>query len=106
MARRLGRLLRHVLQFWLDQLSVGLNRGHGGFTDSLKGIGVFQAYYQTHQLKKMSPSTVSWITSLEVFMMFVGVRQLQVLSWAMILFYSSDLSWPNIPSGPALGQNI
>lgn len=35
-------------------------------------IGVFQAYYQTNQLKHLSPSTVSWITSLEVFTMFVG----------------------------------
>lgn len=37
------------------------------------GIGVFQAYYQTHQLKNLAPSTISWIPSLEVFMMFVGV---------------------------------
>lgn len=43
------------------------------FTDGNKGIGVFQAYYQTHQLQSLSPSTVSWITSLEVFTMFVGV---------------------------------
>jgi hypothetical protein len=42
-------------------------------TDGMKGIGVFQAYYQTNQLKHLSPSTVSWITSLEVFTMFVGV---------------------------------
>ena len=37
------------------------------------GIGVFQAYYQTHQLSEYSPSDVSWIPSLEVFMMFAGV---------------------------------
>ena len=34
-------------------------------------IGVFQDYYQTHQLSNMSPSTVAWIPSLETFMMFV-----------------------------------
>ncbi|GAB7347458.1 hypothetical protein MBLNU459_g4374t2 [Dothideomycetes sp. NU459] len=33
-------------------------------------IGVFQDYYQTHQLKQYSPSTVAWIPSLETFMMF------------------------------------
>ncbi|KAI4254197.1 MAG: hypothetical protein L6R42_007295 [Xanthoria sp. 1 TBL-2021] len=37
------------------------------------GIGVFQAYYQTHQLSNYSPSTVSWIPSLTVFFMFAGV---------------------------------
>lgn len=35
-----------------------------------KGIGVFQTYYESHQLSNMSPSTVAWITSLETFMMF------------------------------------
>ncbi|KAI4111342.1 MAG: hypothetical protein LQ339_000541 [Xanthoria mediterranea] len=35
-------------------------------------IGVFQAYYQTHQLSNYSPSTVSWIPSLTVFFMFAG----------------------------------
>ncbi|KAI4210181.1 MAG: hypothetical protein LQ351_006935 [Letrouitia transgressa] len=36
-------------------------------------IGVFQAYYQTHQLRAYSPSTVAWIPSLTVFFMFAGV---------------------------------
>jgi hypothetical protein len=35
-------------------------------------IGVFQDYYQTHQLRSYSPSTVSWISSLEAFFMFAG----------------------------------
>ncbi|KAN0083543.1 Major facilitator superfamily domain containing protein [Elaphomyces granulatus] len=35
-------------------------------------IGVFQDYYQLHQLKNLSPSTVSWIPSLESFMMLAG----------------------------------
>ncbi|KAJ5949375.1 MFS transporter asaE [Penicillium verhagenii] len=33
-------------------------------------IGVFQAYYESHQLSNMTPSTVAWITSLETFVMF------------------------------------
>ncbi|KAI9809617.1 MAG: hypothetical protein M1825_000049 [Sarcosagium campestre] len=35
-------------------------------------IGAFQEYYQTHQLKNYSPSTISWIPSLETFIMFLG----------------------------------
>ncbi|MCJ1282845.1 hypothetical protein MMC26_002171 [Xylographa opegraphella] len=35
-------------------------------------IGVFQDYYQTTMLRQYSPSTVSWIVSLETFMMFLG----------------------------------
>ncbi|KAJ6016057.1 MFS transporter asaE [Penicillium herquei] len=33
-------------------------------------IGVFQAYYESNQLKNFSPSTVAWITSMETFVMF------------------------------------
>jgi len=33
-------------------------------------IGVFQDYYQTHQLSHLSSSTVAWIPSLETFFMF------------------------------------
>ncbi|KAK7705989.1 hypothetical protein SLS57_009906 [Botryosphaeria dothidea] len=35
-------------------------------------IGVFQEYYQTHQLSQYSASTISWIPSCEAFMMFFG----------------------------------
>jgi MFS family permease len=35
-------------------------------------IGVFQEYYQLNLLKQYSSSTVSWIPSMEVFMMFFG----------------------------------
>ena len=35
-------------------------------------IGVFQEYYQTHQLRNYSSSTIAWIPSLEAFMMFFG----------------------------------
>lgn len=40
----------------------------------LLGIGIFQDYYQSHQLKAYSPSTVAWIPSVESFMLFFGVR--------------------------------
>ncbi|KAJ5086942.1 hypothetical protein NUU61_008249 [Penicillium alfredii] len=35
-------------------------------------IGVFQTYYESHQLSNLSTSTVTWITSLETFVMFLG----------------------------------
>ncbi|KAF2021995.1 MFS general substrate transporter [Aaosphaeria arxii CBS 175.79] len=34
-------------------------------------VGVWQNYYQTHQLREYSPSTVAWISSCEIFVMFV-----------------------------------
>lgn len=36
-------------------------------------IGVFQAYYSTHQLRHYSASDVGWIPSAETFMLFLGV---------------------------------
>jgi hypothetical protein len=33
-------------------------------------LGVFQAYYQANQLRDYSPSTIAWIPSIEIFMMF------------------------------------
>ncbi|KAF2102037.1 putative MFS monocarboxylate transporter [Rhizodiscina lignyota] len=38
----------------------------------ISSIGVFQNYYETHQLRHYSPSTIAWIPSLEAFMMFSG----------------------------------
>ncbi|KAK9243317.1 major facilitator superfamily domain-containing protein [Lipomyces tetrasporus] len=35
-------------------------------------IGVFQEYYMSNQLSSYSPSTISWITSIEVFIMIFG----------------------------------
>lgn len=35
-------------------------------------IGIFQEYYQHNTLSNLSPSTISWIPSLETFMMFAG----------------------------------
>lgn len=37
----------------------------------LNALGVFQSYYQTNQLRQYSPSTVAWIPSLEIFVMFL-----------------------------------
>ncbi|KAK7205747.1 putative monocarboxylate permease [Myxozyma melibiosi] len=34
-------------------------------------IGVFQDYYKTHQLSHLSESTISWIGSLNIFMMYI-----------------------------------
>ncbi|KAJ6014890.1 hypothetical protein N7540_009481 [Penicillium herquei] len=34
-------------------------------------VGEFQAYYQTQQLQNYSPSTVSWIPSVSMFMLFI-----------------------------------
>lgn len=36
-------------------------------------IGIFQAYYSTHQLRDYSASTVGWISSTEVTLLFLGV---------------------------------
>src|SRR4051812_19499111 len=35
-------------------------------------IGIFQEYYQLNTLKQYTSSTVSWIPSMELFMMFLG----------------------------------
>lgn len=35
-------------------------------------IGIFQEYYQGHQLAEYTPSTIAWIPSMEVFLMFAG----------------------------------
>ena len=42
----------------------------------MTGIGIFQDYYLTHQLKDYSSSEVAWIPSTESFMMFFWVCQL------------------------------
>ncbi|KAL4929422.1 uncharacterized protein BDV17DRAFT_281405 [Aspergillus undulatus] len=36
------------------------------------GIGIFQDYYHAHQLRSYSSSTISWIASLGLFIMFAG----------------------------------
>ncbi|ORY08692.1 major facilitator superfamily domain-containing protein [Clohesyomyces aquaticus] len=37
----------------------------------LNCVGVFQSYYQTHQLSQYSPSTIAWISSCQIFVMFL-----------------------------------
>jgi MFS family permease len=37
----------------------------------LNCLGVFQSYYQLNQLRDYSPSTIAWIASLEIFVMFL-----------------------------------
>lgn len=37
-----------------------------------QGIGVFQAYYETHQLKQYTSQEVAWIPSSETCVMFLG----------------------------------
>lgn len=36
-------------------------------------FGVFQGYYETHQLSTYSPSTISWIGAVQQFLLFFGV---------------------------------
>jgi hypothetical protein len=42
------------------------------WTGWINCVGVFQAYYLTHQLRNYSPQEVAWIPSLESFCMFAG----------------------------------
>ncbi|PON30109.1 hypothetical protein TGAM01_v201476 [Trichoderma gamsii] len=51
-------------------------------------IGIFQDYYQSHQLKAYSPSTVAWIPSVESFMLFFG---------GPLVGYMTDQLGPRIP---------
>jgi len=40
---------------------------------------VFQGYYETHQLADRTPDDISWIGSLQQFLLFFGVSNLEVL---------------------------
>ncbi|KAH8598926.1 monocarboxylate permease-like protein [Bisporella sp. PMI_857] len=51
-------------------------------------IGIFQDYYQMHQLRNYSPSTIAWIPSTESFMMFF---------WAPVVGKVTDDFGPRIP---------
>jgi len=44
----------------------------GHTDDNATAIGVFQEYYETHQLKEYTSQEIAWIPSLEGFMMFIG----------------------------------
>lgn len=37
----------------------------------INSLGIWQNYYQTHQLSNYSPSSIAWIASIEIFMMFL-----------------------------------
>lgn len=39
---------------------------------TISAIGVFQDYYQTHQLRSYTSSSISWILSLEPFILFAA----------------------------------
>jgi hypothetical protein len=41
----------------------------------LPGIGTFQEYYQINLLKQYSPGEISWIPSLQIFVMFAMVSR-------------------------------
>jgi hypothetical protein len=46
------------------------------------GIGVFQDFYQNHELSNYSPSTVAWIPATESFFMFFCVSTVSMSSFA------------------------
>jgi hypothetical protein len=45
---------------------------HAAHVVLLTSDSIFQAYYETHQLRDMSPSTIAWIGSLQAFFVFAG----------------------------------
>jgi MFS family permease len=40
--------------------------------NGLKEFSVYQEYYSVHQLSSQTPSTISWIGSIQVFFLFAG----------------------------------
>ena len=65
-----------VLQLWLDQQLDLTRRFDVLDTDKeIPGIGTFQEYYQINLLKQYSPSEISWIPSLQIFIMFAMVSR-------------------------------
>ncbi|KAK0108679.1 hypothetical protein ONS95_003471 [Cadophora gregata] len=55
-------------------------------------FGVYQEYYQRHQLRNESPSTISWIGSLQIFFVFSG----NLVGGPMFDTYRSKIIWPSI----------
>lgn len=85
--------LWHIRLFRVDQLYVYLpsiyfvSYAHLYYST---GIGVFQEYYQTHQLKEYTSQEIAWIPSLEAFMMFIGGLWVgRVYGKASVLLWSS-----------------
>lgn len=42
----------------------------------ITAFGVFETYYAQHQLRGVSPSTISWIGSLQLWVLYFSVRNL------------------------------
>ncbi|KAH7259426.1 major facilitator superfamily domain-containing protein [Fusarium redolens] len=59
------RSFRNVGSEWLTRSSATCFNHRLAVASANTGIGIFQAYYGTHQLKNYSLSTISWVTSLE-----------------------------------------
>ncbi|KAG4436606.1 hypothetical protein IFR05_007926 [Cadophora sp. M221] len=55
-------------------------------------FGVYQEYYSTHQLRNESPSTVSWIGSLQLFFLFGG----NLIGGPLFDRFGSKIIWPAI----------
>jgi hypothetical protein len=58
-----------MFRLWIESCSLLRIK----YTNRSSGIGIFQDYYETNQLKAYNPSTVSWIPSTESFMLFFWV---------------------------------
>src|ERR1700742_4884984 len=67
-------LVHCILQFWLAKQYVPLLYYFVHHSLTLLGVGVFQEYYQNSLLKGYSASTISWIPSLQFFLMMGMVR--------------------------------
>lgn len=51
-----------------------------------KGIGTFQGYYQEVYLREYSPSVVSWIPSLQIFIAYATVCPLHTSPSSLFCF--------------------
>lgn len=59
---------------WINCMYIPHGFARGFEPNIAPGIGVFQDYYQSHQLASYSSSTVAWIPATESFFMFFCVR--------------------------------
>ncbi|KAE8349242.1 putative monocarboxylate permease [Aspergillus coremiiformis] len=57
----------------------------------INSFGVYQEYYQTHQLADKSPEQISWLGSLQVFFLFSGT----LLGGPLFDRYGSTIVWPS-----------
>ncbi|PGH00031.1 hypothetical protein GX51_06030 [Blastomyces parvus] len=54
-------------------------------------FGVFQEYYMSHQLSDSSPSAISWIGSIQVFVLFAGA----LVGGPLFDQYGAKIIWPS-----------